>query len=135
MSGSGAFYTNNGSYPHGGAGYMYFGVNNSVSGQTYQTVTIPTTATGSLTFWFNCNSDDSATYAHDFLYVEVHSTSGTLLQTFATYSNRDKATSGSYSQKSFSLASYRGQTIRLQFRSTTDNSLSTTFRIDDVSLK
>ena len=41
MSGSGAFYTNNGNYPHGGTGYMYFGVNNNVSGQTYQTVTIP----------------------------------------------------------------------------------------------
>ena len=40
MSGSGAFYTNNGSYPHDGAGYMYFGVNNNVAGQTYQTVTI-----------------------------------------------------------------------------------------------
>jgi hypothetical protein len=135
MSGSGAFYTSNGSYPHGGTGYMYFGVNNNVSGQTYQTVTIPTTATGSLTFWFNCSSDDSATYAHDFLYVEVRNTSGTLLQTFATYSNGDKTTSGSYSQKLFSVAAYKGQTIRLQFRCTTDNSLSTTFRIDDVSLK
>ena len=41
ISGSGAFYTNNGNYPHGGTGYMYFGVNNNVSGQTYQTVTIP----------------------------------------------------------------------------------------------
>ena len=37
MSGSGAFYTNNGNYPHGGLGYMYFGVNNNVTGQTYQT--------------------------------------------------------------------------------------------------
>ena len=58
MSGSGAFYTNNGNYPHGGTGYMYFGVNNNVSGQTYQTVTIPTTATGTLTFWFNCSSSE-----------------------------------------------------------------------------
>jgi hypothetical protein len=135
MSGSGAFYTNNGNYPHGGTGYMYFGVNNNVSGQTYQTVAIPTTATGNLTFWFNCSSQESATYAYDFLYVEVRNTSGTLLQTLATYSNRNKTTPGNYSQKSFSLAAYRGQTIRLQFRSTTDYSLSTTFRIDDVSLR
>jgi hypothetical protein len=135
LSGAGAFYTNNGNYPHGGTGYMYFGVNNNVSGQIYQTVTIPTTATGNLTFWFNCNSSEGTTTAYDFLYVEVRNTSGTLLQTVATYSNRNQTTPGNYSQKSFSLAAYRGQTIRLQFRCTTDFSLSTTFRIDDVSLR
>jgi hypothetical protein len=135
MSGSGAFYTNNGNYPHGGTGYMYFGVNNNVSGQTYQTVTIPSGAAANLTFWFNCSSNEGITTAYDFLYVEVRNPSGTLLQTLATYSNRDKTTAGNYSQKSFSLAAYRGQTIRLQFRCTTDFSLSTTFRIDDVSLR
>src|SRR5437016_732750 len=135
LSGAGAFYTNNGNYPHGGTGYMYFGVNNNVSGQVYQTVAIPTTATGNLTFWFNCSSSEGTTNAYDFLYVEVRNTSGTLLQTLATYSNRDKTTPGNYSQKSFSLAAFRGQTIRLQFRCTTDFSLSTTFRIDDVSLR
>ena len=135
LSGAGAFYTNNGNYPHGGTGYMYFGVNNNVSGQVYQTVTIPSTATGNLTFWFNCSSSEGVTTAYDFLYVEVRNTSGTLLQTLATYSNKNKTTAGNYSQKSFNLAAYRGQTIRLQFRSTTDVSLSTTFRIDDVSLR
>ena len=114
---------------------MYFGVNNNVTGQTYQTVTIPSTATGTLTFWFNCSSSESATTAYDFLYVEVRNTSGTLLQTVATYSNKDKTTAGSYSQKSFSLAAYKGQTIRLQFRTTMDVSITTTFRVDDVSLK
>jgi hypothetical protein len=135
LSGSGAFYTNNGNYPHGGTGYVYFGVNNNVTGQVYQTVTIPAIATGSLTFWFNCSSSEGTTYAYDFLYVEIRNTSGALLQTIATYSNRDKTTPGNYSQKSFSLAAYRGQTVRLQFRCTTDFSLSTTFRIDDVSLR
>ena len=69
------------------------------------------------------------------MYVEVRSTTGTLLQTVATYSNKDKTTAGNYSQKSFSLAAYKGQTIRLQFRCTTDFSITTTFRVDDVSLK
>jgi bacillolysin len=135
MSGAGAFYTNNGNYPHTGTGYMYFGVNNNVTGQTYQTVTIPSTAAGSLTFWFNCSSSESATTAYDFMYVEVRSTTGTLLQTVATYSNKNKTTAGNYSQKSFSLSAYKGQTIRLQFRTTTDSSITTTFRVDDVSLK
>src|SRR4029079_18798667 len=116
-------------------GYMYLGVNNNVTGQVYQTVTIPAAASGNLTFWFNCSAQERITQAYDFLYWEVRNTSGTLLQTLATYSNRNKTTAGNYSQKSFSLAAYRGQTIRLQFRCTTDVSLSTTFRIDDVSLR
>jgi hypothetical protein len=65
----------------------------------------------------------------------VRSTTGTLLGTLATYSNADETTPGNYSQKSFSLASWSGQTVRLQFRATTDFSLPTSFRIDDVSLK
>ncbi|MEO7168322.1 MAG: hypothetical protein ABI016_14980 [Chthoniobacterales bacterium] len=135
LSGTGAFYTNNGSYPHGGTGYTYFGVNNSVSGQVYQTVTIPSTAAGTLNFWFNCSSSESATTAYDYMYVEVRNTAGTLLSTVATYSNKDKTTAGTYSLKAFSLAAYKGQTVRLQFRSTTDSSITTTFRVDDVSLK
>ncbi len=134
-SGSGAFYTSNGGYPHGGTGYDYFGVNNNVSGQTYQTVSIPSNATGTLTFWLNVSSSESASTPYDYLYAEVRNTSGGLLQTLATYSNQNKTTAGSYSQKSFSLAAYKGQTVRIQFRTTMDSSVTTTFRVDDASLK
>ena len=135
-SGSGYFYIANGNYPHGGTGYIYFGVNNSVSGQSYQTVTIPSTATGTLTFWLNVTSSETTTTTqYDRLFVEVRNTSGTLLSTLATYSNLNKGSAGVYSQKSLSLASWKGQTVRVQFRSTTDSSLATTFRVDDVSLK
>jgi hypothetical protein len=64
----------------------------------------------------------------------VRSTSGALLGTLATYSNANETTPGKYSQKSFSLTSWRGQTVRVQFRASTDFILPTTFRIDDVSL-
>jgi Zn-dependent metalloprotease len=135
-SGTGYFYVNPGNYPHGGTGYIYFGVNNSVSGQSYQTVTIPSTATGNLTFWLNVTSSETTTTTqYDRLFVEVRNTAGTLLATLATYSNLNKGTAGVYSQKSASLAAYRGQTIRLQFRATTDVTLPSTFRVDDVSLK
>lgn len=135
-SGSGAFYVANGNYPHSGTGYDYFGVNNSVTGQTYQQVTIPSTATGTLTFWVNVTSSETTTTTqYDKLFVEVRNTSGTLLATLGTYSNLNKGTAGSYSQKSFNVSAYRGQTVRIQFRATTDSSLATTFRVDDVSLK
>jgi hypothetical protein len=38
-----------------------------------------------------------------------------------------------YSAKSVSLAAFAGQTVRIQFRSTTDSSYITTFRVDSVS--
>ncbi|HXF42828.1 MAG TPA: M4 family metallopeptidase [Pyrinomonadaceae bacterium] len=135
-SGSGYFYTANGNYPHGGTGYVYLGVNNSVSGQVYQTVSIPSNANGTLTFWLNVTSSESTTTTqYDKLYVEVRNTSGSLLATLATYSNLNKSSAGNYSQKSLNLSAYRGQTVRIQFRATTDSSLTTTFRVDDVSLQ
>ncbi|MEJ7698697.1 MAG: M4 family metallopeptidase [Pyrinomonadaceae bacterium] len=134
-SGTGYFYTAGGNYPHGGTGYIYFGVNDSVSGQSYQQVSIPSTATGTLTFWLNVTSSETGTTAYDNLFVEVRNTSGALLATLATYSNVNKGTAGAYSQKSFSLSAYKGQTVRVQFRSTTDSSVTTSFRVDDVSLK
>lgn len=135
-SGTGYFYIANGNYPQAGTGYIYFGVNNNTSGQSYQTVTIPSTATGTLTFWLNVTSSETTTTTqYDKLFVEVRNTSGTLLTTLATYSNLNKGTAGVYSQKSLSLAAYKGQTVRVQFRATTDSSLTTTFRVDSASLK
>jgi Zn-dependent metalloprotease len=136
LSGSGAFYTANGNYPHGGTGYVYFGVNNSVTGQAYQQVSIPSGATGSLSFWLNVTSNETTTSTqYDKLFVEIRNTSGSLLKTLATYSNLNKGTAGSYSQKSFDVSAYKGQTVRVQFRVTTDSSATTTFRVDDASLK
>ena len=135
-SGTGYFYTANGNYPHGGTGYIYFGVNDSVSGQAYQQVSIPSTATGTMSFWLNVSSSETTTTTqYDKLFVEVRNTSGTLLKTLATYSNLNKGTAGVYSQKSFDVSAYKGQTIRVYFRATTDSSVATTFRVDDASLK
>lgn len=135
-SGTGYFYIANGSYPHGGTGYIYFGVNNSRSGQSYQTVSIPSGAAGTLSFWLNVTSSETTTSVqYDKLFVEVRNTAGTLLTTLATYSNINKGAAGVYSLKSLNISAYRGQTVRVQFRSTTDSSLATTFRVDDASLQ
>lgn len=137
MSGTGALYTSNGSGPQAGTGYAYFGVGNSRTGQTYQTVTIPSTATGTLTFWLNVTSAETTTTTqYDRLFVEVRNTAGTLLATPATYSNLNKVTSSSaYTQRTLNLSAYKGQTVRVQFRTTTDSSLITTFKVDSAVLQ
>jgi hypothetical protein len=122
----------------------YFGVASdgttplvSGAGSIYQSVTIPSgVSSASLSFYVWIVSDEGTTTAYDFLYVDVLNTSGTLLGTLATYSNRDKSgvfsSSKAYQQKTLSLNSYIGQTVRIRFRGTTDATNATLFRLDDV---
>jgi hypothetical protein len=129
LSGSAAWST--GGNQHSGTGYTLVGGANSTSGAEYQTVTIPAGHPANLTFWLNITTSESTATAYDFFYVEVRSTTGALLGTLGSFSNRN---AGAYAQRSFSLAAWRGQTVRVQFRATTDVILPTTFRVDDVSL-
>jgi len=100
----------------------------------YQAVTIPATATSAnLSFWLKVvSSETSTTQANDTLKVEVRSSSNAVLATLATYSNLNKGTS--YQQKTFSLAAYKGQTVRIYFEGVEGSSVSTAFLVDDVSL-
>jgi len=93
-----------------------------------QTVTIPTGCTSyTLTFWLHIDSTESTTsIAYDKLTVQVGST------TLATYSNLNKA--AGYSQKSFNVSGFAGQTVTLKFTGTEDFSLQTSFVIDDTAL-
>ncbi len=134
-SGTGVSYTASGTLGRTGTGYISMGLANSATGTSYQTVAIPTTATGTLSFWVNTTSaETTTTTVYDRLFVEVRNTSGTLLTTLATYSNLNKTPAG-YQQKSLNVAAYKGQTVRIQFRSTMDSSLITTFRVDDAVLQ
>jgi hypothetical protein len=129
-------YRSTGGQPHGGTGYAILGYYNRASGSAYQAVTIPANAPANLTFWLNVTSTETTTTTvFDRLYVEVRSTSGALLATLATFSNLDEAALGVYTQRSVSLAAWKGQTVRVQFRATTDGRLATAFRVDDVSLR
>ena len=130
-----SFWTNTGAFPRTGTGYIFLGNANSTSGTAYQTVTIPAGSSPSLIFHLNVTSSETTTVTQfDRLFVEVRSTTGTLLSTLATFSNLNKGTAGVYVLRGpFGLSAWAGQTVRIQFRATTDVSLITTFRIDDVS--
>ena len=100
----------------------------------YQDVTIPSTATSAtLTFWLHIDTaETTTTTAYDTLKVQIRNTSNTVLSTLATYSNLNHATG--YSQKSFDVTSFKGQTIRVYFLGAEDSSLQTSFVIDDTAL-
>ena len=134
---SGQVVRSTGSFPHSGTAYMILGAVNSTTGTLYQTVTIPSATSPNLNFWLNVTSSE-ATGApiFDRLFIEVRSTTGTLLATLATFSNQNKGTAGVYVLRGpYNLSSFAGQTVRIQFRATEDVSLTTSFRVDDVSVK
>jgi Zn-dependent metalloprotease len=134
---SGQVTRSTGTFPHSGTAYMIINGVNSSSGTLYQTVTIPSGCSPSLNFWLNITtSEATGDPIFDRLFIEVRSTTGTLLATLATFSNQNSGTAGVYVLRGpYSLSSFAGQTVRIQFRGTNDITLPTSFRVDDVSVQ
>jgi PKD repeat protein len=99
-----------------------------------QTITLPSGCSSyQFSFWLHIDTaETSTTTAYDTLQVQVLNSAGTILATLATYSNLDHNTG--YSQKSFSVAAYAGQTITLKFTGTEDNIYQTSFVVDDTAV-
>jgi hypothetical protein len=121
--------------PHSGAFDAWLdGYGTTHTDSARQTVSIPSTATSAtLTFWLHIDTaETTTTTAFDTLRVQVLSTGGTVLGTLGTFSNLNHA--AGYSQKSFSVLSFKGQTVQIRFLGTEDSSLQTSFVLDDVAL-
>ncbi|MFI0797283.1 M4 family peptidase, partial [Micromonospora rubida] len=99
-----------------------------------QSVSLPAGCSSyNFSFWLHIDTAETTTSTqYDKLTVQVLNSSGTVLATLATYSNLNKA--AGYSQKSFSLASYAGQTVTLKFTGKEDVSLQTSFVVDDTAV-
>jgi Zn-dependent metalloprotease len=93
-----------------------------------QSVTLPAGCSSyTLTFWLHIDTaETTTTIQYDKLTVQVGAT------TLATYSNLNKASG--YSQKSFNVSAFAGQTVTLKFTGTEDFSLQTSFVVDDTAL-
>ncbi|HEU4507720.1 MAG TPA: M36 family metallopeptidase [Pyrinomonadaceae bacterium] len=133
---SGQVTRSTGSFPHSGTAYMILNGVNSSTGTLFQTVTVPS-GCSNLQFWLNITTSEAAgASVFDRLFIEVRSTTGTLLATLATFSNQNSGTAGVYVLRGpFNLSSFAGQTVRIQFRGTNDVTLPTSFRVDDVTLQ
>ena len=97
-------------------------------------MTIPSTAaSATLTFWLHIDTaETTTTTAFDTLRVQIRNSSNTVLSTLATYSNLNKA--AGYTQKSFDVSSFQGQTVKVYLTATEDSSLQTSFVVDDFAL-
>ncbi|HUD66288.1 MAG TPA: hypothetical protein VMQ17_17005 [Candidatus Sulfotelmatobacter sp.] len=96
----------------------------------YQTITIPSTATkATLTFWYWPSTTDTITY--DWQEAQVQNTSGaTLAQIMKVCSNAQV-----WTQVTYDLTSYKGQTIRVYFNDHGDGYGDLTYMyLDDVTV-
>ena len=133
---SGVITNRTGESAHSGTWYVWLDGNGVATTDTLsQSVTIPASATtATLSFWLHIDTAETSTSsAYDKLTVQLLNSSGTALTTLATYSNLNAATS--YTQKSFDVSSYKGQTVTVYFKGVEDYTKQTSFVIDDVSLK
>jgi subtilase family serine protease len=100
-----------------------------------QTVTLPTGCTNyTVSFWKHIDTSESTSSAVDTLNVQLLNSSGTVLTTLATFSNRNAASG--YQQVSYSIAAYAGQKVTLKFTGTeTDKGGGTSdFCLDDTAI-
>ncbi|MDX6404922.1 MAG: hypothetical protein QOH70_2377 [Blastocatellia bacterium] len=121
--------------PHGGSWKAWLNGYGSVHTDTLlQQVTIAATATGAnVSFWRHIDTaETTTTTAYDTLKVQVRNSAGTVLATLATYSNLNAG--AGYTQISFDLSAYKGQTIQIYLVGTEDSSLKTSFVVDDFLL-
>ncbi|MFE2511588.1 M4 family metallopeptidase [Streptomyces naganishii] len=117
-----------GESPHSGTYYAYLdGYGSTHTDTASQSVTVPAGCKGRLTLWLHVDTaETTSSTVYDKLSVKLGNT------TLATYSNLD-AGSG-YTQKSFDVSAFAGQTVTLTFTGTEDSSAQTSFTVDDVSL-
>jgi len=93
-----------------------------------QSVTLPAGCTTySLTFFLHIDTAETTTTTQfDRLTVQIGTT------TLATFSNLNKA--AGYTQRTFNVSGFAGQTVVLKFTGTEDSSLQTSFVLDDFAL-
>jgi len=129
-----------------GSRYVWTGTSSGTSGvnslveDMYQTVAIPSNPTyAKLYFDASINTSESGSSAYDYMRIRLLNTSGSLLADLGYLSNvsGDAGITGCQTWDTYEVtipSTYYGQTVRVQFYFTTDGSLPTIFRVDDVKL-
>jgi hypothetical protein len=134
-AGSGVISDNSKEPPHSGKWDAWLdGYGTTHTDTLSQTVAVPSGCSSyQLSLWLHIDTAETTTStAYDTLTVQILSSSGTVLGTLATYSNLNHNTG--YTQHTFSLGAYAGQTITLKFTGTEDSTKQTSFVIDDTAL-
>jgi len=110
---------------------------NNANGTLYQDVEIPSQATlATLLFRYRVETQETTTsFVYDTLVVTVrNATTNAVTSTVATFSNLTTGCTVSYCLYSVNMTAFKGSTVRIYFKSYSDVTLPTIFRVDNVSL-
>ncbi|OAR26798.1 peptidase M28 [Streptomyces sp. ERV7] len=126
---SGVITNQAGETPHSGSYLAWLnGWGTSRTDSASQSLSIPSGCSRyQLSFFQHIDTDEDENVVYDVFTVSVGG------QTLATFSNLD-ANSG-YVQKSYDLSAFAGQTVTLKFNGVEDQSLQTSYVVDDVTLQ
>jgi hypothetical protein len=118
---------------HTGNWSLYFDLGPSTN-RIYQTVSIPSGVTATLSFWLRIGTSETTTSVpYDTLKVSIADTSGVALGG-ATYSNLDASVGYVWAKQTFDVSAWAGRTVRVQADTYEDSTGDTIFMIDDVSI-
>ena len=124
-----------GSWPHSGTHYAVLGEVDNNHDWASQQITIPSnTTSATLTFWCNVTTESALPPNFDWFEATIRNTADEVLGSAAMLSNVNAQTPGVYTQYTYDLLPFAGQTIVVKFYSSTDGSLMTSFKVDDVSV-
>ncbi len=104
-----------------------------------QAISVPSGCSSTLSFWLHIDTSDGTTTAYDTFKVQVLNSSGTVLATLATYSNKnasqfDPSTNNGYAQVTLSGLTYSGSiTIKFTGKETDGLGGTTDFTLDDCA--
>lgn len=126
--------TNDPALAHTGGWYAWLGGVNGLTDTLYQNLTIPA-GTARLQFWYRVSTEETTlTTAFDTLtFSIVDPSNGSTLMELGTLSNVDR-TGGWVQSPVYDVSAFGNRSVRLQFRSVSDGSLVTNFRIDDIAV-
>ncbi|MFF8271609.1 M28 family peptidase [Streptomyces sp. NPDC016562] len=126
---SGVITNQSGQLPHGGSYKAWLnGYGSSHTDSASQSLSIPTgCASYQLSFFLHIDTDENENVAYDRFTVSVGG------QTLESFSNLN-ANSG-YVQKTYDLKAFAGQSVTLKFNGVEDQSLQTSFVVDDVTVQ
>lgn len=118
---------------HSGTWKAWLGGDNHIDETLSQTLTVPdTSARLVVSYWWLVSTEESS-HPFDTLRVEIRDANNQALETLQILTDGDAR--ASYQASAFTLSSaYAGQAIRLAFVAHTDESNTTSFFIDDVSV-
>jgi phosphatidylinositol-3-phosphatase len=98
-----------------------------------QKVSIPAgCASAAFSFWLHVDTANTSGAAQDTLAVQVLNSAGAVVRTLHTFSNLDAA--DGYSQVSYDLSSYIGQSVSVKFTGRESGNGQTSFVVDDAAL-